>query len=97
LRINSRAARRADRSPLSLIDTLFVDKGGVLIDNEQDLGPQWRRLIGEFLSHRLGGSAHSWGEANVPAFARQVARWRAEMATGGPADIRSFFAKDASQ
>jgi HAD superfamily hydrolase (TIGR01509 family) len=80
---------------VSSIDTLFVDKGGVLIDNEQDLAPQWRRLIGAFLSRELGGSAHSWGEANIPAFERQVGRWRAEMAKRGPADIRGFFAKDA--
>ena len=77
------------------IETLFVDKGGVLIDNADDLGPQWRRLIGEFLSTRLGGSASSWGEANVPAFERQVERWRAEMAKHGPADVRGFFAADA--
>ena len=77
------------------IDVLFVDKGGVLIDNAEDLGPQWRRLIGEFLSRRLRGSARAWGDANVPAFERQLERWRAEMAKRGPADIRGFFAKDA--
>jgi FMN phosphatase YigB (HAD superfamily) len=80
---------------VSPITTLFVDKGGVLIDNDDDLAPQWRRLIGEFLSPRLGGSAQAWSEANVPAFTHQVERWRAEMARGGPADIRGFFAKDA--
>ena len=80
---------------MSRIDTLFVDKGGVLIDNEEDLGPQWRRLIGDFLSRRLGGSARAWSEANIPAFERQVERWRAEMAKREPADIRGFFAKDA--
>lgn len=80
---------------MSGIDTLFVDKGGVLIDNEQDLAPQWRRLIGEFLTRRLGGSAVIWGQANVPAFEKQIGRWRAEMARRGPADIRGFFAKDA--
>jgi HAD superfamily hydrolase (TIGR01509 family) len=67
----------------------------VLIDNAEDLGPQWRRLIGEFLSQRLGGSAQTWGSANVPAFERQLERWHAEMAKRGPADIRGFFAKDA--
>lgn len=80
---------------MSRIDTIFVDKGGVLIDNADDLGPQWRRLIGEFLSPRLGGSPQSWGEANVPAFRRQMERWRAAMARRGPADIRGFFAGDA--
>lgn len=82
---------------MSPIDVLFVDKGGVLIDNEEDLGPQWRRLVGEFLSRRLGESAKSWGDANVSAFAKQVERWRAEMAKRGSADIRGFFAKDARQ
>jgi len=80
---------------LRSIDVVFVDKGGVLIDNSEDLGPQWRRLIGEFLSSRLGGSPRDWGEANVPAFERQLARWHAAMARSGPADIRGFFAKDA--
>ena len=80
---------------MSPIDVLFVDKGGVLIDNEEDLGPQWRRLIGEFLSPRLGGTPEAWGEANLSAFQRQLERWRAAMAKPGPADIRGFFAKDA--
>ncbi|MGH2492629.1 MAG: hypothetical protein ACRDF9_14115, partial [Candidatus Limnocylindria bacterium] len=80
---------------MSRIDTLFVDKGGVLIDNADDLGPQWRRLIGEFLSPQLGGSQRAWGDANIPAFGRQMERWRAAMAQPGPADIRGFFANDA--
>jgi HAD superfamily hydrolase (TIGR01509 family) len=77
------------------IDVLFVDRGGVLIDNANDVAPQWRHLIGAYLSARLGGSALAWGEANVPAFERQTIRWQAEMAKRGPADIRGFFAKDA--
>jgi len=61
------------------IEVLFVDKGGVLID-ENDLSPQWRRLIGEFLAPRLGGSVEAWGAANIPAFEHQLERWRAAMA-----------------
>ena len=76
------------------IEVLFVDKGGVLIDNN-DLSPQWRRLIGEFLAPRLGGSPEAWGAANIPAFEQQLERWRSAMAGRGPADIRGFFAKDA--
>jgi HAD superfamily hydrolase (TIGR01509 family) len=76
------------------LQVLFVDKGGVLIDNS-DLSPQWRRLIGEFLAPRLGGSAEAWGAANIPAFEQQLERWRVAMAGRGPADIRGFFAKDA--
>jgi HAD superfamily hydrolase (TIGR01509 family) len=80
---------------VTAIDVLFVDKGGVLIDNDEDLAPQWRRLIGEFLAPRLGRTPEIWGRANVPAFERQIERWRAAMAVPGPADIRGFFAKDA--
>ncbi|MEP6694014.1 MAG: HAD-IA family hydrolase [Chloroflexota bacterium] len=76
------------------IEVLFVDKGGVLIDNA-DLSPQWRRFIGEFLSARLGGAPQAWGAANMPAFERQLTRFNAAASSGGPADIRGFFAKDA--
>jgi HAD superfamily hydrolase (TIGR01509 family) len=82
---------------VSPIEVLFVDKGGVLIDNYDDLAPQWRRLIGEFLAPRLGGRHEDWGAANVPAFERQWARFQQAAAAGGPADIRGFFAKDARQ
>jgi HAD superfamily hydrolase (TIGR01509 family) len=79
---------------VTAIETLFVDKGGVLIDNTT-LGTQWRRLIGEFLAPRLGGSPEAWGDANIPAFERQWARFKAAQSARGPADIRGFFAKDA--
>ena len=75
---------------------LFVDKGGVLLDNSA-LSVQWRRLIGEFLAPRLGGRHEDWGAANVPAFQRQWERFQQAAAAGGPADIRGFFAKDARQ
>jgi HAD superfamily hydrolase (TIGR01509 family) len=81
---------------VSPIEVLFVDKGGVLIDNTT-LSAQWRRLIGEFLAPRLGGGPEEWGAANVPAFERQWARFQQAAAAGGPADIRGFFAKDARQ
>jgi HAD superfamily hydrolase (TIGR01509 family) len=79
---------------VSPIDTLFVDKGGVLADNAGDLGPQWRRLIGEFLAPRLGGTPEAWGEASRSAFQRHLERQRAAMAQRGRADLRGFFAKD---
>jgi len=65
------------------IEVLFVDKGGGLIDNN-DLSPQWRRLIGEFLAPRLGGSPEAWEAANIPAFAQEVERWRSAMTGRGP-------------
>jgi HAD superfamily hydrolase (TIGR01509 family) len=84
----------ARRVPDARIDTLFVDKGGVLVDNNS-LAPQWRRLIGEYLAPRLGRTPRAWGEANRSAFERQLGRWRQVMRAPGPADIRGFFARDA--
>ena len=81
---------------MSPIQVLFVDKGGVLVDNSA-LSVQWRRLIGEYLAPRLGGRHEKWGEANLPAFQRQWERFQRAAAAGGPADIRGFFAKDARQ
>lgn len=81
---------------MSPIEVLFVDKGGVLLDNTM-LGAQWRRLVGEFLSPRLGGRREAWGAANVPAFEREWARFLAAASAGGPPDIRGFFAKDRRQ
>jgi len=75
---------------------LFVDKGGVLIDNTS-LSAQWRRLIGEFLAPKLGGRNEAWGAANVPAFERQWSRFSAAASAASPADVRGFFATDARQ
>jgi len=81
---------------VSPIEALFVDKGGVLLDNTV-LSAQWRRLVGEFLAPRLGGSREAWGAANVPAFEREWARFLAAASAGGPPDIRGFFANDRRQ
>ncbi len=81
---------------MSPIEALFVDKGGVLLDNTV-LSAQWRRLVGEFLAPRLGGSREAWGAANVPAFEREWARFLAAASAGGPPDIRGFFANDRRQ
>lgn len=45
------------------ITALFFDDGGVLNDNAAR-GPQWQRLVGEYLAARLGGTAAAWGQAN---------------------------------
>ncbi len=42
---------------------LFLDDGGVLNSNALRQ-PQWKRLVGEYLSPRLGGSPDDWAEAN---------------------------------
>jgi len=48
---------------MAKITTLFIDKGGVLIDNTT-LSPQYRRLLGEFLPTELGGDPDAWANAN---------------------------------
>ena len=79
------------------IDTLFIDKGGVLLDNDA-LSAQYRRLLGRFLAPRLGKTPATWSAANVPAFARQLERWKASTtAAAGPADVSGWFATDARE
>ncbi len=46
---------------------LFVDDGGVLNDNSLR-GPEWLRLIGEFMPARMGGTAEQWESANRVVF-----------------------------
>ncbi|MCH7953608.1 MAG: hypothetical protein IIC25_06925, partial [Chloroflexi bacterium] len=50
-------------SPLGL----FLDDGGVLNDNSLR-GPEWLRLVGEFMPARLGGTAEQWASANRVVF-----------------------------
>ena len=47
--------------------TIFIDDGGVMSDNELR-EPQWRRLVGEFLAPRLGGTQEALAEANRLVF-----------------------------
>ena len=58
------------------ITHIFIDDGGVLNDNERR-GAEWRRLIGEYLSPRLGGEPLAWGEANLIVFGEQWQRFEA--------------------
>jgi beta-phosphoglucomutase-like phosphatase (HAD superfamily) len=44
--------------------TVFLDDGGVMNDNAVR-GPQWQRLVGEYLAPRFGGEPRRWGEANA--------------------------------
>ncbi len=46
---------------------LFIDDGGVLNDNGLR-AIEWRRLIGEFMPPRLGGSPEHWMSANRVVF-----------------------------
>lgn len=54
---------------LERIRVVFIDDGGVLNDN-QARAPQWRRLLGEYLAPRLGGTPEEWARANAGAFDR---------------------------
>lgn len=76
------------------ITTLFIDKGGVLVDNTV-LGAQYQRLIAEYLSGLLGGEPHTWRDANVWAFDRQYERWQAAAKIPPQPNIREWFAHDA--
>jgi beta-phosphoglucomutase-like phosphatase (HAD superfamily) len=58
---------------------LFIDDGGVLNDNSLR-GPEWRRLIGDYMPQRLGGTAHQWSEANLLVFPQLWSRLQAKIA-----------------
>jgi phosphoglycolate phosphatase-like HAD superfamily hydrolase len=78
---------------MAKIATLFVDKGGVLVDNGV-LGAQYQRLIAEYLPTVLGGGVRSWIDANVLAFDRQLERWRDASRSAPATNIRQWFADD---
>lgn len=61
---------------LAGLRVVFIDDGGVLNDNERR-APQWRQLLGEYLSPRLGGTPEAWAASNVGAFERAWARYLA--------------------
>ena len=46
---------------------LFLDDGGVLNDNGLR-GPEWLRLIGEFMPARMGGTTERWARADEVVF-----------------------------
>ena len=50
---------------------VFLDDGGVMNDNALR-GPQWRRLVGEYLAPRLGGERAAWAEANRAVLEREI-------------------------
>jgi len=54
---------------MSEITAIFIDDGGVMNDNTLR-APEWRRLVGEYFSPRLGGDKHAWSEANRVVFER---------------------------
>lgn len=59
---------------------LFLDDGGVMNDNTRR-GPQFARLVAQYLQPRLGGAPEAWPVANAEVaarlFERQLAHFRA--------------------
>jgi HAD superfamily hydrolase (TIGR01509 family) len=61
---------------------IFLDDGGVMNDNALR-GPQWQRLVGQFLAPLLGGAPEAWAAANravveeelAPMWVHPVARY----------------------
>ncbi len=78
---------------MAKIATIFIDKGGVLIDNTV-LSPQYRRLLGEFLPTELGGDSEVWANANVGAAKRAFARYQQASQAGPSTNVRDWYADD---
>jgi phosphoglycolate phosphatase-like HAD superfamily hydrolase len=78
---------------MAKITTLFIDKGGVLVDNTT-LSPQYRRLLGEFLPTELGGDPDAWANANVGAAQRAYDRYQQAYMTAPSMSIREWYAED---
>jgi len=78
---------------MAKITTLFIDKGGVLVDNTM-LGPQYRRLLGEYLPTELGGEPEAWANANVGAATRAFERYQRAHTTAPSRSIREWYAED---
>lgn len=58
-----------DLDELRRSGAIFLDDGGVLNDNRLR-APEWRRLIGEYMPPRLGGSAEDWQHHNSVVIGR---------------------------
>ncbi len=69
---------------------IFLDDGGVMNLNHLR-GPQWQRLVGEFLAPLLGGDAAAWAEANR----RVIDELLAGMWLDPVADYRAYHEQEA--
>jgi len=78
---------------MAKITTIFIDKGGVLIDNTV-LRTQYRRLLGEYLPTQLGGMDDAWANANAGAATRAFARYQQASMSAPSTSIREWFADD---
>jgi phosphoglycolate phosphatase-like HAD superfamily hydrolase len=54
------------------IRNILLDDGGVMNDNNLR-GPEWQRLVAEYLAPRLGATKEAWAEANHVVFTQM---WR---------------------
>jgi hypothetical protein len=55
---------------------VFLDDGGVMNDNTLR-GPQWQRLVSEYLAPKLGGERLAWAEANRTVIELQIIHFSA--------------------
>ena len=68
---------------------VFLDDGGVMNDNNE-CGLQWQRLVSEYFVPLLGGPAEAWSRANRVVADRlfEPAAWRKRVQAAP--DYRSF-------
>ncbi len=53
---------------LSHVEAIFLDDGGTVSDNDRR-APQYRAILGEYLTPRLGGRPSQWSDANAAVIA----------------------------
>ncbi|MCH8818253.1 MAG: hypothetical protein IIC92_11050 [Chloroflexi bacterium] len=65
---------KGDMSSVNLnqIEAIFLDDGSVMSDNERR-APQFRRILGDYVSLRLGGEPSAWSDANAAILASNMA------------------------
>ena len=81
---------------LAGLRVVFIDDGGVLNDNERR-APEWRRLLGEYLTPRLGGTPEAWAAANKPVFERSWQRYLERMRSGSYRGIDAWIRADRAR
>ena len=54
-----------------------------MLNDNDARAPQWRRLLGEYLTPRLGATPDAWARANLGAFERSWARYLAQVERAG--------------
>jgi phosphoglycolate phosphatase-like HAD superfamily hydrolase len=75
---------------------IFIDNGDVMMNNQRRAA-EWRRLIGEFLTPRLGATPEAWADANQVIFERQWQRFLAWLDSRDPLEWGDFFAENGER